>query len=402
MTKALKLNNILLLVMTALVGLVLGSVWSGSPTVGTRGLSGGAHAGHRPAHLIGGDLKAAAVTPGKVRNYFIAADEVLWDFAPSGSNQVTGQPFTDDENVFVQNGPNRVGHVYRKALYRGYTDATFTTKTPADPQLGMLGPVIRAEVGDTIKVVFRNNTSIPASIHPHGVFYTKSSEGAPYNDGTNGAAKADDAVPPGGTVTYTWEVPERAGPGPMDGSSVMWMYHSHTDEIADTNAGLVGPMVITRKGSAKPDGSPIDVDHEVFSYFSVVNENQSQFLDQNLAEIAGAPHEVPADDEEGFEESNLMHSINGFVYGNGPMTVLKKGERVRWYIFTLGTEVDLHTPHWHGNTVTNMGMRTDMASLLPGDMMSFDMLPDDVGTWLFHCHVNDHIAAGMITRYKVQ
>ena len=31
----------------------------------------------------------------------------------------------------------------------------------------------------------------------------------------------------------------------------------------------------------------------------------------------------------------------------------------------MGTEVDLHTPHWHGNTVTVMGMRTDMANLLP-------------------------------------
>jgi hephaestin len=42
-----------------------------------------------------------------------------------------------------------------------------------------------------------------------------------------------------------------------------------------------------------------------------------------------------------------------------------------------------------------------MAHLLPGDMMIADMQPDDVGTWLFHCHVNDHIAAGMQTRYKV-
>ena len=209
-------------------------------------------------------------------------------------------------------------------------------------------------------------------------------------------------MPPGGTVTYTWEVPERAGPGPMDGSSVLWMYHSHTDEIADTNAGLVGPMVITRKGSAKPDGSPMDVDREVFSYFSVVNENESQFLDQNLAEIAQAPHEVTPDDEEAFEESNLMHAINGYVYGNGPMTVLRKGERVRWYLFSLGTEVDLHTPHWHGNIATVMGMRTDMAELLPGSMMIADMQPDDSGTWLYHCHVNDHIAAGMITKYKVQ
>ena len=196
--KALRFNQFLLVVVTAAVALVLGTVWGGQTSVGTRGLSGGAHAGHRPAHLLGGDLKAAAVTPGKVRNYFIAADEVLWDYAPSGSNQITGQPFTDDENVFVQNGPTRIGDTYRKALYRGYTDATFRTRIPADPNLGMLGPVIRAEVGDTIKVVFKNNTSIPASMHPHGVFYTKSSEGAPYADGTNGAAKADDAVPPGG------------------------------------------------------------------------------------------------------------------------------------------------------------------------------------------------------------
>ena len=400
--RALRFNQFLLVVVTAAVALVLGTVWGGQTSVGTRGLSGGGHGGHALRHSAGQNLAPVAATPGKTRNYFIAADEVLWDYAPSDSNQVSGQPFTDDENVFVQNGPARIGDTYRKALYRQYTDATFRTRVPADPNLGMLGPVIRAEVGDTIKVVFKNNTSFPASMHPHGVFYTKSSEGAPYADGTNGAAKADDAVPPGGTVTYTWEVPERAGPGPMDGSSVLWMYHSHTDEIADTNAGLVGPMVITRKGSARPDGSPIDVDKEVFSYFSVVNENESPYLDQNLQEIAQAPHEVAPDDEEAFEESNLMHSINGYVYGNGPMLTLQKGQRVRWYMFTLGTEVDLHTPHWHGNVVTAMGMRTDMAHLLPGDMMVSDMQPDDTGTWLFHCHVNDHIAAGMITRYKIQ
>ncbi|HVN10466.1 MAG TPA: multicopper oxidase domain-containing protein [Kineosporiaceae bacterium] len=113
--------------------------------------------------------------------------------------------------------------------------------------LGFLGPVIRAAVGDTVKVVFRNNCSIPASVHPHGLFYRKDSEGAPYNDRTSGDDKSDDAVPRGGRHTYTWLVPDRAGPGPHDGSSVMWMYHSHTDEIGDTYAGLVGPIEITRR-----------------------------------------------------------------------------------------------------------------------------------------------------------
>jgi FtsP/CotA-like multicopper oxidase with cupredoxin domain len=28
-------------------------------------------------------------------------------------------------------------------------------------------------------------------------------------------------------------------------------------------------------------------------------------------------------------------------------------------------------------------------------------VPDDAGIWLFHCHVNDHISAGMLSRYQV-
>ena len=100
-------------------------------------------------------------------------------------------------------------------------------------------------------------------------------------DGTTGSSKDDDAVPTGGTYTYTWLVPDRAGPGPHDGSSVMWMYHSHTDEVADTYAGLMGPIEVTARGLARKDGSPKDVDREIFTLFSVMNENSSPFLDAN-------------------------------------------------------------------------------------------------------------------------
>ena len=31
-----------------------------------------------------------------------------------------------------------------------------------------------------------------------------------------------------------------------------------------------------------------------------------------------------------------------------------------------------------------------------------DMVPDDRGTWLYHCHVGDHIPAGMLSEYTVQ
>jgi FtsP/CotA-like multicopper oxidase with cupredoxin domain len=345
----------------------------------------------------------SATGGGTTRTYYIEADEVVWDYAPAGRNEITGEPFDETADTYVRSGPGRIGSRYVKCLYRGYTDATFThlQDRPADEQyLGLLGPVIRAEVGDTIDVVFRNRCSFPASVHPHGVFYKKDSEGAPYADGTSGADKDDDAVPPGGAHTYVWKVPERAGPGPGDGSSVMWMYHSHTDEVADNYAGLMGPIEITRQGMARPDGSPADVDREVFALFEVMNENASPYIETNLKRFAKRPFPHDLDDDE-FVESNLMHSINGYVFGNQPLITMKAGERVRWYVTGMGTEVDLHTPHWHGNTVTVNGMRTDTVSLLPMTMVVADMVPDDPGIWLFHCHVNDHIRAGMLTRYDV-
>jgi FtsP/CotA-like multicopper oxidase with cupredoxin domain len=47
-------------------------------------------------------------------------------------------------------------------------------------------------------------------------------------------------------------------------------------------------------------------------------------------------------------------------------------------------------------------MRTDMVELLPMSMKTLDMSPDDPGTWLFHCSVNDHIDAGMQALFKVK
>ncbi len=339
---------------------------------------------------------------GKTRTYFISSDEVVWDYAPAGTNEITGQPFDDVANTYVQTGPGRIGSKYLKCIYRGYTDATFSTLQPRpaqDAYLGFLGPVIRAEVGDTIKVVFQNTCRIPTSVHPHMVLYNKDSEGAPYNDGTAGAEKADDSVPTGGMHTYVWEVPERAGPGPEDGSSIMSMYHSHTDEVGDTYAGLIGFMEITARGMARADGSPKDVDRELFENFMVGNENASPYLQTNIDRFAEPP--APDPEDEDFQESNLMHNINGYVFGNQPLVTITKGERVRWYIMAMGTEVDQHTPHWHGNDVLVGGMRMDVVALMPAGMVTADMVPDDVGIWLFHCHVSDHITAGMLTRYQV-
>ncbi len=341
----------------------------------------------------------------KTRVYYIAADEVDWNYAPSGMDVTTGRPFDDMANVFVKHGDDRVGSTYIKAVYHEYTDDTFMTIKTRPPEwehLGLLGPVIRAEVGDTIKVVFKNNARFPHSIHPHGVLYKKDSEGSPYNDNTTGSDKSDDAVPTGGVQTYLWEVPDRAGPGPNDPSSIVWFYHSHTDEVGDTNAGLIGVILVSAAGTLGENGHPIGIDREFVTLFKIMDENKSPYLHDNVMKYTkltsdgdDAQHMDGLMGDEEFGESNLMHSINGYVFGNLPGLTMKLGDRVRWYVVALGNEVDLHTPHWHGITVLNHSSRTDILNLLPGTMDVVDTLADNPGIWMFHCHVDDHMMAGM-------
>ena len=60
----------------------------------------------------------------QTRNYFIAADEVAWNYAPVGTNLITGSPFDDTANKYVQAGPDRICSIHTKCLYHGYTDAS--------------------------------------------------------------------------------------------------------------------------------------------------------------------------------------------------------------------------------------------------------------------------------------
>jgi FtsP/CotA-like multicopper oxidase with cupredoxin domain len=369
--------------------------------------------------LLPAAARAAEPPAGKTRVYYLGADEVSWNYAPGG-DRLGAMTSTADAAVWLKRGTEGVPPVFHKAVYREYTDGTFTTLKPRPPEwehLGLLGPVIRAEVGDRIEVNFKNNALVPLSLHPHGVFYTKANEGSRYADGTAGADLADDAVAPGQSYTYHWDVPERAGPGPADPSSVVWLYHSHVDSMRDTAAGLVGVIVVTRRGAARPDGSPADVDREFVTLFNIFDESLSHYSVVNTRLFApGTSAAAMADRDEkmpmppmiagasmyaGTADANRFFAINGYIFGNLPGLRMKAGERVRWYLVSIGGESDLHSPHWHGNVVLTEGRRTDVIELLPASMKVADMVPDDPGLWLFHCHVEDHMMAGMSALYEV-
>jgi manganese oxidase len=364
---------------------------------------------------------------GAVRTYYIAAEETDWDYAPLGIDMMTGKPFEGTSAAYTQPGPNHVGHIYRKAVYREYTDGTFATRKPRAPQdeyLGLLGPVLRVEVGDTIKVVFKNNASRPYSMTmPNDVFRAKHAAGSGKELDAEGEiadpnAEPEDTVQPRATFNYEWDVPELAGPQPDDPSSIAWVYYSRVGEIKDVASGLVGPIIVTRRGQANSDGTPKDVDREILALFNTFNENQSWYAQENIAAHISPADQKTLDGREanfsdsqgyftfagtGLAETNFKFSVNGYLYGDGPVMTVKQGERVRWYLLDMGDvgALNFHTPHWHGNTVLSHGTRRDTIFLLPLGTEIADMVPDAPGLWLFHCHIDDHMEAGMMARYEV-
>ena len=323
------------------------------------------------------------------REYWIAAEKVAWNYAPSGKNL-----------IMPEQGMSLWGKdlVYEKYRYIGYTDGSYKTRTPQPEWMGILGPQLRAVEGDTLKVHFLNKADKPLSIHPHGLHYDEQNEGADMKG--PGAY-----VKPGHSFTYTWTADTASAPGPADPPSVVWVYHSHVDSVTEIYDGLIGTIVITRKGMERSadDPRPRDVDVAFTNLFMVFDENGRKVVAKATGankHHEGQHHEI-AEHSDDAEEANLKHAINGYIFGNLKGLVAKQGQRVRWHLIGMGTEVDLHTAHWHGQTVLDHGRRTDIVELLPTTMTSVDMVADNPGTWLYHCHVTDHITAGMITRWTV-
>lgn len=96
--------------------------------------------------------------------------------------------------------------------------------------------------------------------------------------------------------------------------------------------------------------------------FIAINENESWCLDDNIKAHIPNPDKLNRYEVKpvtatgifgtiagsGFAYTNVKWSINGYIYGNMPMMAMRRGDRVPWYVATLGDFNNAHTPHWHG------------------------------------------------------
>ncbi|XP_046574977.1 ferroxidase HEPHL1-like [Haliotis rubra] len=333
--------------------------------------------------------KSKMAPPRNVRRFYIAAEEILWNYAPSHRNKMS--------KTYFEKSRKRIGGTYKKAVFTGYTDKSFKIqkqRSSDEEHLGFLGPVIKAEVGDAIEVHFLNRASRPYSIHPHGVQCDKDNEGLLYNDNHPETSKR--LITPGQVRTYYWEVPEDLGPERDDPNCVIRVYTSGTDISHDIYSGLVGPLVICRKGEIQKR----TVDREIFLYFSIVDENFSWYLEDSI-KLAKVDHKVNRSDTQ-FLESNKMASINGYMYGNLPGLWMCRGDVIRWYAFNLGSDLDLHTLYIHGNMFENHHQHKLSTGMISGALKTLIMAPRNIGTWGLQCHSNDHFLKGMTAMYQVR
>jgi hephaestin len=139
------------------------------------------------------------------------------------------------------------------------------------------------------------------------------------------------------------------------------------------------------------------VQENVAAHISAADQKALNKRDNNFSDL----HMYVTLTGKGFAETNFKFSVNGYLYGDGPVMTMKQGQRVRWYMLDVGDVVNFHTPHWLGNTVNFHGTRTDVFSLLPGGMETADMVPNAPGIWVLRCQVDDHMQAGMMARYEV-
>lgn len=291
-------------------------------------------------------LTSAAAAPAKSLDVWVAAVPTWWNVVPNGHDAIMGMPVDPAQAIF----PTVVYRRYSSGWRRPLPNASHSN---ADG-LVIPGPLIHARVGDRLRIHFKNLDNLrfaPHSMHFHGVHYAPSSDGA-YIPGFSGR---------GANVKYGQTFTYRLTAG-VDSVGV-WPYHDHASAMDQSIAGgMFGMLSILGRHERAPDRE-FEV---VFSPFG-----------RNFMAIDG----------------------RAFV-GNTPVFQSKVGDRVQWDVMAMGS--DFHTFHVHGHRwIGPGGVPRDTQTVGPAETYRIRWREQDPGTWLYHCHVEDHMMRGMIGIYRV-
>lgn len=224
------------------------------------------------------------------------------------------------------------------------------TRTPVWTYNAQLpGPLIRAEVGDTIVVEFTNSLPEATSIHWHGLRLPNDMDGVP--------GVTQDPIEPGGTFRYEF-VARDAG--------TFW-YHPHVNSADQVGKGLYGALVVE-----DPDDPDVFGDDLVLLVSDMSLDEDGQFL--------------PAD--QGGEFGDLFGREGRIVLVNGqvrPRLKVRAGKPQRWRVingarsryfkFQLREHELVHLGGDNG--LRARSARTRSITVVPGERADFVFTPSD-------------------------
>ncbi|MDQ3514994.1 MAG: multicopper oxidase domain-containing protein [Chloroflexota bacterium] len=239
------------------------------------------------------------------------------------------------------------------------------------------GPELRVREGDLVRITLRNDLPVPTTIHWHGVHLP------PAMDGPAGLNQAP--VEPGDAFVYEF-VATPAG--------TRW-YHSHADPALQIPLGLYGPLIIEPRSSTKT------YDRE---QTLVLGEWDTELTPEVAA---GFARRGPRDQTlRGGELGSDLFLINGHTHGAIPPIRIAEGERLLLRIINAGHLS--HPIHIHGhsfkivatdgNPVPDVAQWTkDTVLIGPAERYDLELIGENPGVWMVHCHIEHHMANGMMT-----
>ncbi|XP_041653984.1 coagulation factor VIII [Cheilinus undulatus] len=321
-----------------------------------------------------------------LKDYYVAAVEIGWDYIhPDDGDPAPDQSFRRQSKDIPQK--------YIKAVYREYTDSTYTVPKPRPAWTGIQGPVITAQAGDRVVVHFKNLASQPYSISPVGISYWKQSEGASYDDSTAGQEKEDDAIPPGGYYEYIWDISAKDSPTISDPECLTYSYSSQVDTVRDVNSGLIGPLLICKSSAFNEDGQRRI--QAIVLLFAVFDETKSWYGEVGERRIRDKFRRSSGRKE--------YHTINGYVNSTLPgLKVCQSRSHVFFHLIGVGTAPEIHSIQFQGHTLQVLTHRKATMEVTPMTFITAEMRPSNVGRFLISCQINAHRHDGMNAFFMVE
>ncbi|XDV37758.1 hypothetical protein PO909_007314 [Leuciscus waleckii] len=340
-------------------------------------------------------------TESKFRSYYIAAEEIFWDYGINKPAQLI-------KPREMRRGMRKYFPSYKKVVFRAYQDRDFKhpiKRGELDEHLGIMGPVLKAEINDVLTVVFKNLASRPYSFHLHGVYDKTQGSFGPGSgpEGSKAEEVPGDPVPAGEERVYNWRISKRQGPTASEFDCKAGAYYSNVNMEKDINSGLIGPMLICSPGTLRSRGKLQPDVTDFFLLFTTFDERKSWYLDYNIGKFCTPPCQAKVDDP-WFEMSNKFAAINGYVSETLPGLIVEQYQTTRWHLLNVGSQGEFHAVHFHGlpfRVGKDQDHRMGIFNLYPGVFGTVEMRPAIAGTWLIECTIGEHQLAGMRAKMLV-